>query len=544
MGQIIGMLKPFVKVLLDDNCVVIFCNYHRRSDVVYRLLFILFMILPSSYASTADLAGACDDKSNDGVIILDSSKIRMNNREECFSKEHIIIEKSRKSHPSVKAHNNTALQQVVGLGLSGGGIKSSAFQLGLLSGLHRSRNTNGSPLLNEIDYISSVSGGSWANGAYISAPESDEKFFNCLSEIATDKPTPECKKSENLLPDQQNKIKGSGDWKKQIIDNYLRGGDITFKSLREQMDTHSSRPFPIFLATHSNTIIETKNPENFPFEFTPISIGAIADCNSPETPCGILRRLARPLHWNNSPKKGFVIDTTKENGVSMEVKKYRLYKKDKELYLSHAMWASGALIAKAFSMHLHLRKNEEDISGVRNKYVLSDGGKTDNLGLIPLVERGADFIILSQIASDAKLGFGDLKRSSAQVERLFGLDVDTERLIQPHASDVNDTPIITLSCVKDNGNNVSSILLIKPTTRNIAGFYKFLEESKYAELLEFLNDQEMDSDKPMRFPQNDTISLKYPKKLVYSYYALGEYIGETKLSKALNLWLNNGTQCI
>jgi hypothetical protein len=35
-------------------------------------------------------------------------------------------------------------------------------------------------LLNRIAYISSVSGGSWANGAYWASKRSDEELFHCL----------------------------------------------------------------------------------------------------------------------------------------------------------------------------------------------------------------------------------------------------------------------------------------------------------------------------------------------------------------------------
>ena len=287
-------------------------------------------------------------------------------------------------------------------------------------------------------------------------------------------------------------------------------------------------------------MIGKKDPKNFPFEFTPISISAIADCNTPETPCGFLRRYLRPLHWNNPPEKGFSIDLSKENGVSTVVEKYDLYEATDELQISHPMWASGGLVAKVFSLHLHLNKNNKKIPGVRKKYVLSDGGKADNVGLIPLVERGADLIILSQIASDSKLKFGDLTRSSVQVDRLFGLTVDTDSLIRPHSRDA--PPIISEACIKDGENNVSSIFLIKPTTKNITGFYSYLESSKYSGLLEALKEN-MHSNEPVRFPQNDTIELKYPQMLIYSYFALGEYIGQTELSQKLNNWLTSGSQC-
>lgn len=314
------------------------------------------------------------------------------------------------------------------------------------------------------------------------------------------------------------------------------------RSLRQQNDSRSTRPFPIFLATHSNTIVGKKDIKNFPFEITPISISAIADCKSPETPCGSARKYLRPLHWNNSPEKGFVVDLIEGNRVNTWVKKYFLRKRVNDIYLSHAMSASGGLVAKVFSLHLHIRSEGKKIPGVRKKYVLSDGGKADNVGLIPLVERGSDLIILSQIASDANLEFGDLQRSAGQVKRLFGINIDTENLILPHKA--KKSPFITFTCFSNREENGSSLWLIKPTTKNVMEFYEYLKSSgKYSELLNYLQEEQMAADKLERFPQNDTIKLKYPPQLMYAYFALGEYIGEMKLSYAINNWLNSGSQC-
>jgi len=510
--------------------------------------FVIISVLWAALSSTGIYASQesespCVSRSSDGVVILASSKTRFADREKCFAKEHVILKKYRINQASVKKQESSSLQQMVGLALSGGGIKSSAFQLGLLSGLHLSKNGNDAPLLYEVDYISSVSGGSWANGAYVSAPVSDEALFSCLREIASaDEVSARCEPLTGLLPDRQNKIKGSGDWQQQIVDSYLQGKSLSLDAVREQHYREPKRPFPLFLATHSSKIKENKDAENFPFEFTPLSIGTIADCDTPETPCGFFRKYLRPLHWNNSPERGFVLELAQAQGVLTKVQKYGLYEPADKLLISHAMWASGALISKVFSLHLHIDKNDEKIEGVRKKYVLSDGGKADNIGLIPLVERGADLIILSQIAGDANSEFGDLERSTAQVKRLFGVDVETEALLKPHKKDGDSHLTITTGCFDNGKGGVSSIILIKPTVRNLAGFYASLKRSRYAKLMDFLK-QEISSDKSMRFPQNDTIELGYPKQLIYSYFALGEYIGQTGLSRELNRWLAGAGGC-
>lgn len=512
---------------------------------VRLFLFISSVILLVNYAhanSTPTIT--CDFKSNDGVVLLESSKDRINNKERCFEKEYKIIKERRRVRSSIKAPVENSLNQIVGLGLSGGGIKSSAFQLGLLSGLHNSRSKQGASLLNEIDYISSVSGGSWANGAYMAAPESDDVLFNCLDETVAESSKQECREFDKLLPDSQSQFKGSRDWHMQIVDYFLRGNDVKLETLRKKSPPFSNRPFPIFMATHSNTIIGKKSIKNFPFEITPLHVGAIADCNSPEAPCGFFRRYFRPLHWNNPPEKGFVIDLAEGKKIDTVVKKY-IRNPQNDLGLSHAMWASGGLVAKVLSLHLRLSIEGKKIPGVRKKYVLSDGGKTDNLGLVPLVERGADLIILSQIASDAELKFGDLERSAGQVEKLFGLNVDTHKLISPHNDESKKRPFITTSCVKNGQEGILSLWLIKPTTENVVEFYDYLKKSgKYGKLLSFLETEEKPKKGLERFPQNPTLKFNYPKKLIYAYYALGKYIGEMKLSPAIKDWLKNGSQCV
>ncbi len=506
----------------------------------YDLHVLCATILIIGFCANPLLVGACETQTHEGYFIMESSKARLENSQTCFEKEFQIIEARRKKHDTVKPLGEHIPHGLIGLGLSGGGIKSSSFQLGLLSGLHNATNRKGAVLLDEIDYIASVSGGSWANGAYIAAKEPDDVFFSCLDSIAEDGSyKEECKELESILPRKQSEIWGSKDWQDQIIDNYLRGNDLKMAQLRNQNSALENRPFPIFLSTHSNTMIGKKSVKNFPFEMTPLSIGAVADCNSLETPCGFFRRYLRPLHWNNPPEKGFVIDLEEAGDIDIEIRKY-LPNPQRELTLSHAMWSSGGLVAKVFSLHLRLSRDGKKMEGIRGKYVLSDGGKTDNIGLIPLVERGVDLMILSQIASDAKLKFGDLDRSAMQVKRLFDANVDTSRLVEPHRSGADENPIITQSDIRRSGSKFASVWLIKPTQENVTAFYRFLEQSgKYRSILAFLEKTQKDTTQLKRFPQNDTIKLKYPQELMYAYYVLGKFIGEMKLSPMLNEWLDS-----
>ena len=70
-----------------------------------------------------------------------------------------------------------------------------------------------------------------------------------------------------------------------------------------------------------------------------------------------------------------------------------------------------------------------------------------------------------------------------------------------------------------------------------------MKTSKYSTLLDYLQQHEMDESQQMRFPQNDTIEFSYPQELMYSYFALGEYIGSQQLAEALRQWLSGTNNC-
>lgn len=61
-----------------------------------------------------------------------------------------------------------AAQQTWGLALSGGGIRSATYSLGVLQALARAKDSTARPLLSRFDYLSTVSGGGYS-GAFLSA---------------------------------------------------------------------------------------------------------------------------------------------------------------------------------------------------------------------------------------------------------------------------------------------------------------------------------------------------------------------------------------
>ena len=93
-------------------------------------------------------------------MLFDEANVRFKDKEKYFADEYKVINQRRLKLNRIEKQHIGKPENLSGIGFSGGGIKASAFHLGLISGLHQAG------LLSRMDYIASVSGGSWANGAY------------------------------------------------------------------------------------------------------------------------------------------------------------------------------------------------------------------------------------------------------------------------------------------------------------------------------------------------------------------------------------------
>ena len=65
----------------------------------------------------------------------------------------------------------------VAMAISGGGSRASNFGIGIMLGLEQINTGGGQNMLNQVDYLSTVSGGGFAAGAYVSALY-EHRFFN------------------------------------------------------------------------------------------------------------------------------------------------------------------------------------------------------------------------------------------------------------------------------------------------------------------------------------------------------------------------------
>ncbi|MFM8573244.1 MAG: hypothetical protein ACKOAU_16730, partial [Pirellula sp.] len=86
--------------------------------------------------------------------------MRQHEIEEAINKRRRKLNADAKGNKEDRAYPDSDGEDLVGLALSGGGIRSAMFNLGLLQSLQRSG------FLKHVDYISSVSGGGYTNGYY------------------------------------------------------------------------------------------------------------------------------------------------------------------------------------------------------------------------------------------------------------------------------------------------------------------------------------------------------------------------------------------
>jgi len=500
----------------------------------------------------------------DVLYLLDKPHRRVNNKQKYFGHEYrkISIRRSYKDSSKFRIYStNKKPKNMIGLGFSGGGIRANAFHLGVLAGLHNIKIAKNSSMIDKIDYISSVSGGSWANGAYWINRVNDELFFRCFDEIATDfygKGKLKCDRYKSALRYEQFQVITRGLWLEAIKKYSLMGDDLRFSELKDRKYRYlQTKPYPIFNVTHSAYLLENSTAENFPFEITPDYFGTIVDCGSGRKYCNKFRTETFKLLSDNLYGGFFV----KQKGTGVRINRELYFEtKQNEIgdNLSKALHVSSAVIGKLLSMDFNIRYKNNDIDTIRETYTLSDGGKSDNLGLLALVERGVDLIIISQISADPELEFEDLEISKKQVKKLLGRDVNIDKFIKKGKK----ISLLEKGDYSYNGKKEGKILFIKPTIYNVKKFYNYLTnlkdrngeyiyplvvqalredkivkkewmKSKYNEVKDFLSLPKKEQENLTQFPQTPTFQVKYPQHLIYAYYLLGKYIVKNHLKNEL-----------
>ncbi len=270
--------------------------------------------------------------------------------------------------PTVKLHKYKSAQErpnqnpdlAVALAISGGGSRASNFGVGIMLGLEQIVQANGNNVLQEIDYLSTVSGGGFAGGAYISSlfeqhyDKKDEEYRlkKCLDEC--------------IKADLEHSFMGA------ILRNYLNPTLwITFADDGDALER-----------TVNNTVLGYKRRKHDPaLRHTPQRSILLRDLFVAKEDTS--REVLFPMMFANGaimdkmvifPFSPDILETYKINGVTHQLKK--LYPIDPyDVPLSVGIKASGSFPV--------LISNTTLLSDYDEKYRylhVVDGGLADNYG--------------------------------------------------------------------------------------------------------------------------------------------------------------------
>ena len=464
------------------------------------------------------------ERTDSGLYLIATPDMRFKEPDTYFGKERAVITK-RRTHFKLPHPESTAL----GLALSGGGIRSNAFQLGLLSGMHRT------DLLKNVDYISAVSGGSWAAGAYKSTLKSDSTFFEELNAVVTrdDLATNDSRmhplfNSYDAAIQQMLKVKkdyfylhvGNSSqeaWRKMIKINVLNNHDPLIEELNS--GNGAVRPYLIFNATHDGKFsFFNSEANNFPFEITTDYLGSTADCGN-TTYCSF---------YNSNSDIGCFAPTTDKNVPP--------------LFLSHAMAISGAVVPqKVFGINLNLMEWIIDLPDApagprcRDHVKLTDGGHAENLGALALIERHVPLIIISDAAYDPAQTFGDLTVLQQHADKLLGVALEKiaeKSAVRRYRYFSKSTPaesIGTIIYLKANSDNNAFEDFLLDANEEWHGMWNGASKNGLYNLYTYLETTKQVTD--IGFPADKTYATDYDYRLIFSYYMLGHYFGTKVLPK-------------
>ncbi len=490
---------------------------------------------------TSELAQA------DGVRIVESTDARTKQPDAYFANEYSRINARRTHFGFHPADPNGRPATIIGLALSGGGIRSNAFQMGVLSGLYAEK-FGAARLLDRIDYVSSVSGGSWANIALWAWPHDLSDMFNCLDRAAEHGKSPavgDCANVVGMLRTQQKPQYLAGpnyqrkeQWQRDIVQAHLpRGCDFSFANMlpQECVSNLVTKPYPIINSTHSARS-ESLGADGFPFETTPDGAGTVVDEGSQRP------GMSSPGHG----KAGFLVDFRRPEVQWMRREFFaaRLPGGKSGIVdgttLSLTAAHSSAVIkgpvvpAMFLTFYYQLRKGEARFAHprLRKKYKLTDGGKSENTGSVALIDRGVDVLVMSHMSKE-KAAFDDLAIAKEHVKNLFGCEI-------ADVPSTHDHPLAQEASYRCSAAPTSvskPTLHLHPWHGNIADFLSDLKArvvlgSKGAkDVLWFLENEQ--SDESDRFPQTPTFKEQYDERLIRAYYLLGTFAAKTEVAPFL-----------
>jgi predicted acylesterase/phospholipase RssA len=449
------------------------------------------------------------------VRFIEKPNDRSLHPDDYFGVEYGRINARRAHFGFAHAEGNQRPAKIISLALSGGGIRSNAFQLGILAGLH-DESFGGVTLLDRVDYIASVSGGTWANLAVWAWPDDVSSLFQCLDDGALHgfaNANAACTDALLLLrthqrvriipvPDQRKEV-----WQHDIEATSLkRCNPESFVSFTAQCAKNAllTKPYFIVASTHDSPGDQGRL-EHFPFETTADGIATVIDESprqgfamsfSPEGEQWQRRKFTARFHLPGSLTDGTKLSLTAAHSSAV------------------LEGTGGGLRALFLDFYYQLSndgKRVSDESGrLREHYVLADGGKSDDTGIVPLVDRGADVIVASYMGKDS-VPFDDFDLAARQVEKLFGCAASNVDHSLCHKAFQEGT----YTCP---ANAAKQIAHVHPWLNNIDQFRASFPRD-VRDYLETTDKLAQD-----RFPQSKTFQTRYDEELIRAYYLLGKFM--------------------
>lgn len=327
------------------------------------------------------------------------------------------------------------------IAFSGGGIRSAAFSIGVMKGLHALKGEGGTPFLNQVDILSATSGGGYALSWY---------YMNQAGESAMSK-------DDLFGPDAQNYLADHADF--MTVRRFLQAGlsnallipwnlfanDLfgwhlntsfvatstyegaireTFHSdkegtLAQLREVTRERQLPFFVLTTTGRIDEDRfhfdsQLSKTVFEFTPARFGSDAFGYSSfgEEPPLTVSEIAEV--------SGAAIDSFEMFTGARQKVVGSVLNSDTGRYISNYREKRSLLkklgyYASFFPFYLYQRAYLHDAYGER--MYLSDGGHSDNLAAFPLIRRLCQTIVIVDAEYDPHYMFEAYFKLKHAVER-------------------------------------------------------------------------------------------------------------------------------
>jgi hypothetical protein len=184
-----------------------------------------------------------------------------------------------------------------------------------------------------------------------------------------------------------------------------------------------------------------------------------------------------------------------------------------------------------WTMVLQQKDHSSRVARLRGEYEVADGGKSDNTAALPLMERGVDTVVVSQISKE-ETPFEDLEITRTLAKDLFDCELSA------YNHDVSH-PLVQSARYTCNGApdaREKAMLLLHPFANNADEFRKHLasaskSESDLAAVSAYLDSESGPvSD---RFPQSKTLISHYDERLIRAYYLFGHYAAKNNVAPLL-----------